>query len=119
MLSCSPMPLPLECLVMYRIFTALLLCSLAFAPLSLSAAPQAPAAGEAAPASDLVNINTASAEELRRRLFRVGPALAARIVAARPFQSVEEITRVRGIGPRILEHNRAKMTVGPPAPSGR
>ena len=68
-------------------------------------------AGTAAPAADaaatgLVNLNTASAHELER-LPRIGPALAARIVAYReangPFRSVQDIERVHGIGPRTRE----------------
>jgi hypothetical protein len=36
----------------------------------------------------------------------VGPARAAAIVASRPFCRVEELVRVPGIGPRILEDVR-------------
>ena len=49
-----------------------------------------------------VDVNDASAAELER-LPRVGPALAARIVAWReqhgPFESLESLRHVRGIGP--------------------
>jgi competence protein ComEA len=49
-----------------------------------------------------VDVNSASAAELER-LPRVGPALAARIVAWRekngPFESLESLRQVRGIGP--------------------
>lgn len=49
-----------------------------------------------------VDVNLASAAELER-LPRVGPALAARLVAWRdahgPFESVESLRHVRGIGP--------------------
>ena len=49
-----------------------------------------------------VDVNVASAAELQR-LPRVGPALAARMVAWRdthgPFDSVESLRHVRGIGP--------------------
>ena len=49
-----------------------------------------------------VDVNEASAAELER-LPRVGPALAARIVAWRdvhgPFESLESLRHVRGIGP--------------------
>jgi competence protein ComEA len=60
-----------------------------------------------------VNINTASASELDT-LKGVGPALAQRIIEERArgaFRRVEEITRVRGIGPKILEDNFYRMTV--------
>ena len=49
---------------------------------------------------DCVDINTASAEELQR-IIHVGPAYARAIVKLRQersFQSVEELTRVQGIG---------------------
>lgn len=57
----------------------------------------------AMPAAPLmVNVNSASAKELER-LPRVGPALAARIVAWReehgPFHSIDDLRHVRGIGP--------------------
>lgn len=50
----------------------------------------------------VIDVNAASAAELER-LPRVGPALAARIVAWRekngPFESLESLRHVRGIGP--------------------
>ncbi len=69
--------------------------------------------GKAATASEtsprLININTASAAELEL-LPQIGPTLAARIVAEReangPFASLEDIERVRGIGPRTVEKIR-------------
>ncbi|MEM1118228.1 MAG: helix-hairpin-helix domain-containing protein [Bacteroidota bacterium] len=55
------------------------------------------------------NINTASEQDLQR-LPRIGPALAARIVAHRnthgPFRHPDEIVEVRGIGERTLEKLR-------------
>ena len=54
----------------------------------------------------VVNINTASAEQLEL-LPRVGPALAGRIIEFResngPFRSVDEIVAVKGIGERSFE----------------
>lgn len=59
-----------------------------------------------APGAAPIAINTATALELRQ-LPRVGPALAARIVANRdslgPFTSLEDLTRVRGIGPAMAQ----------------
>lgn len=48
-----------------------------------------------------VNINTASADELTR-IVHVGPAIAQRIIAARPFGSLEDLLRVSGIGEQRL-----------------
>ena len=60
-----------------------------------------------------IDVNRASTEELER-LPRIGPALAARIVAHRPFSSVEDLGRVPGIGPRTLEGLRPHAVAGPP-----
>lgn len=57
----------------------------------------------------VVNINTASSEQLQL-LPRVGPALAGRIIDFReangPFKRVEELVAVKGIGERSLEQLR-------------
>jgi competence protein ComEA len=54
----------------------------------------------------VVNINTASTEQLQM-LPRVGPSLAGRIVEYReangPFQSIDEILAVKGIGESSFE----------------
>ena len=65
-------------------------------------------AADGAPAG-VVNINTATAEQLQL-LPRVGPALAARIIDFREangaFRSVDEIVAVKGIGEAALERLR-------------
>ena len=61
----------------------------------------------------VVNINTAPEEKLQL-LPRVGPALAARIVefreASGPFQTVDEIIAVKGIGEVAFERLRPYIT---------
>ncbi|MFC5850153.1 ComEA family DNA-binding protein [Deinococcus petrolearius] len=51
--------------------------------------------------SGRVNLNTATEEQLEA-LPRIGPALAARLVAARPYRSLADLDRVRGVGPSTL-----------------
>lgn len=48
-----------------------------------------------------VSINNASADELAG-LPGIGPALAAAIIAGRPYATVDELSRVLGIGPKRL-----------------
>lgn len=52
-----------------------------------------------------LSLNHATAAELEA-LPGIGPALAARIVAGRPYRSVEALDDVRGIGPRTLARLR-------------
>jgi competence protein ComEA len=62
-----------------------------------------------------VNVNTADAETLERELSGIGPALAAAIVRDReengPYSSPEDLTRVSGIGPSVLERNAEDIRV--------
>ncbi|HEY3353940.1 MAG TPA: ComEA family DNA-binding protein [Polyangia bacterium] len=69
-----------------------------------------------------VDPNRAAEDELRA-LPGIGPALARRILEERaargPFRSVDDLARVRGIGPRTVERLRARLVVdggGPPRP---
>ena len=61
-----------------------------------------------------ININTASVEELLELKF-IGPEFAERIVQYRtehgPFERVEDIMKVRGIGQKALDANKDIMTV--------
>jgi DNA uptake protein ComE-like DNA-binding protein len=64
--------------------------------------------------TDRVDVNRATEGELRG-LPGIGPALASRIVAARPFADVEELRRVRGLRRTTLEQLRPLVTAGSPA----
>lgn len=65
-------------------------------------------------AVDLVNINTATVEELTT-LPGIGPATAAKIVEYReghPFATVDEVLEVKGIGPAKFQAIKDRITVG-------
>ena len=61
-----------------------------------------------------IDVNTADAAELER-LPGVGPTVARRIIAERmvhgPFGSAEELSWVKGIGPKLVEALREYVTV--------
>jgi competence protein ComEA len=80
-----------------KTLTALLVLACAVATVSVAVAGDRPA---------VVNINTASAEQLQL-LPRVGPALAGRIIEYReangPFRTADEIVAVKGIGDSAYE----------------
>ena len=66
------------------------------------------------PERTLVNVNTASAEELEA-LTGIGPALAEAIVSYRDehgaFETPEDLMNVKGIGEGKLEAFRAEITL--------
>lgn len=65
--------------------------------------------------ADLIDINNASKAELTE-LTGVGGVIAQRIVDFRlqsPFESVDELVEVKGIGPATLAKIRDQITVTP------
>jgi competence ComEA-like helix-hairpin-helix protein len=81
----------------------------------------APAPAAPAPPTPALDLNRANAEDLDR-LPGIGPVLARRILDQRaragPFRSVDELRAVRGVGPRLLERLRPRVTVSRAAASG-
>lgn len=65
-----------------------------------------------------VDINTADAVTLAKELQGVGMSRAQAIIDYRErnggFKSVDEILKVKGIGPQVLEQNRGNMQVREP-----
>ncbi len=75
-----------------------------------SAKPRARTTVAAAPRP--IDVNRAPAERLVA-LPGVGPVLAARIAAARPFATVDDLRRVPGLGAARLARLRPLVTVHP------
>jgi len=70
------------------------------------------APSEAQPVPDVaqpakVNINTATVEELQQ-IVHIGPARAEEIVRLRPFKSLDDLGRVRGLGPSRVADIKAE-----------
>ncbi|BCJ08282.1 hypothetical protein PRtIB026_A20440 [Pseudomonas sp. RtIB026] len=110
---------------MRNVLNYLLFPLFTFLSFSLSAAPsaslppgteqvalQAVASSQQAGAVDL---NQADASTLQSQLSGIGKAKAEAIVAYReahgPFQSVDELLEIKGIGNALLERNREKLRV--------
>ncbi|MCC6206715.1 MAG: helix-hairpin-helix domain-containing protein [Gammaproteobacteria bacterium] len=80
------------------------------------------AASLAATAAGKLNINEADAAALAE-LNGIGDARAEAIIAYRqahgPFGSVEDLAKVKGIGPAFIDKNRDQLTVGDVANTSR
>ena len=72
---------------------------------------------KSAPPAAAIDLNTATAAELQR-LPRIGPKLAARILAHReahgPFRRVQDLVQVRGIGKKTLARLTPYLVVEEP-----
>jgi competence protein ComEA len=60
-----------------------------------------------------VNINTADAKTLARELQGVGMAKAEAIIAHRekngPFKSADDLVKVKGLGKKLIDQNKANL----------
>lgn len=79
-----------------------------------AAATQAAAKAQVtAQAESVVNVNTASAEQIAEGLIGVGPAKAQAIVAYReangPYKDKAQLLGVKGIGEAILKKNEGRI----------
>ncbi len=104
-------------LVVVTLAAALLLVT-ALAPVPLSAAPGRQAGAAEAKASNpvVVNLNTATSDQLQK-LPGIGPRTAARIIEYRQknggFKKIEELMNVRGVGEKSFLRIKAHLTVTP------
>ena len=67
-------------------------------------------------AAQPVDINTADAQMLASSITGIGPSKAQAIVAYRskngPFQSVDELAKVKGIGSKTVIKNQQNLSIG-------
>lgn len=67
-------------------------------------------------ANEPVNINTADAQALAEAINGVGLKRAEAIVEYRnengPFESVDELVKVQGVGEKSLQKSRERLTTG-------
>ncbi len=75
-------------------------------PVSAPATPAAKAAKE----TSQVSINEASSAELTA-LKGVGPSLASAIIAGRPYASLKDVSRVKGLGKKLFEKLQHKLSL--------
>lgn len=68
--------------------------------------------GASIPEPETININTATAEELQY-LPSIGPVLADKIIAERPYRTIDELKKINGIGDGIVRQikEQGKATV--------
>lgn len=59
----------------------------------------------------VLDLNTATEKELQS-IKGISPVLADRIIAGRPYRTVDDLRKVKGIGPKKLENIRPYFVVG-------
>src|ERR1051325_11958665 len=59
-----------------------------------------------------VDINNAPRETIET-LPGIGPKLAEQIIVGRPYKTIDELDRVKGIGPKKLQQLRSRVFVMP------
>ena len=66
------------------------------------------------PQTEIININTAKKQNLVK-LPKIGPVTAERIIRFRddygPFKSIDDLLKVKGIGPKTLEKLKLQITL--------
>jgi competence ComEA-like helix-hairpin-helix protein len=62
-----------------------------------------------------VDINNAPRETIET-LPGIGPKLAEQIIVGRPYKTIDELDRVKGIGPKKLQQLRSRVFVTPMRP---
>jgi len=88
----------------------LLICAAVILSMGASKAQAAKAADAQKAVANLVNINSATEKGLEA-LKGVGPATAKKIVANRPYKSVDELSEA-GLSPKAIEGLKPVVTVG-------
>ena len=58
----------------------------------------------------LINLNTATKKELQT-IKGIGPVLSIRIATGRPYKTIDNLIKVKGIGPKTLEKIRPYLVV--------
>jgi competence protein ComEA len=67
---------------------------------------------QSGPLKPRIDINNAPRETIET-LPGVGPKLAAEIIAGRPYKTIDELDRVKGIGPKKLAQLRPRVMILP------